>query len=246
MGIVHSPFSAMPCFANLPTEIEERILEYLADDKKALYSTIRVSQAWHEHTNGLLWQHFSALDLANIKGLPRRQGYANKVVELDVSDLACYSRFRFLSFPALTEVTLDALPEFGSRFATVRILPFLPPTLRKLHLRDDFVLTLDAMDLKCLKCPLLEDLEIAAELTFKQSDKYLVHAAFNFPKLLRLVLTWDNIIPGKALKRLSEQLPSLQYLDIGYNYFELWGVLSGVVFPELRTFKMDSHQIQPD
>jgi hypothetical protein len=237
----------MPSFANLPTEIEYEIFQYLADDKTALYSTIRVSQAWHEHTNGLLWQHFSASSLALIEGLPRRQDCANKVVKLDVSDLTCYSRFRFLSFPALTEVILDALPECRTGFRTVRILPFLPPTLRKLHLGEHFVLTEDAMDLLCLKCPLLEDLEIAAELTFKQPDEYLVHATFNFPELLRLIFTWDNTITGPTLKRLSEQLPSLEYLNIGYGHLELWDVLSGVVFPQLKVFKMDcTHQIDPD
>jgi hypothetical protein len=237
----------MSTFANLPAEIEYMIFQYLADDKKALYSTIRVSQAWHEHTNGLLWQHFSAWDLANVKGLPRRQDCANRVVKLDVSDLTCYSRFRFLSFAALTEVILDALPADRTRFRTVRILPFLPPTLRKLHLGEHFPLTEDAMDLICLKCPLLEDLEIAAELTFKQLDEYLVHATFNFPKLLRLAFTWNNIITGSTLERLSEQLPSLEYLNIGYGHLELWGVLSGVVFPQLKVFKMDcTHQIDPD
>jgi hypothetical protein len=135
----------MPSFVNLPTEIEYMIFQYLADDKKALYYTIRVSRAWYEHTNGLLWQHFSALSLALVEELPQRQDCANKAV-----------------------------------------------------------------------------------------------------KLRRLLFTWNNIITGAALKRLCEQLPSLGYLDVGYNYLELWGTLSGVKIPQLKTFKMDSHQIQHD
>jgi hypothetical protein len=238
----------MHSFLNLPTEMECKIFGYLADDKKALYSTIRVSQAWHEHTNGLLWQHFSATDLAIIEGFPLRQDCANKVVKLDVSNSICYSRFRFLSFLALTEVILDADHPTHHRphIGTVRITPFLQPTLRKLHLGDHFVLTEDALDLICLKCPQLEDLEIAAQLAFDRPDEYLIHATFNFPKLLRLVFAWNNIVTGSALKRLSEQLPSLEYLDIGRNYFGMWGVISGVVYPRLKTFKMDCSEILSD
>jgi hypothetical protein len=126
-------------------------------------------------------------------------------------------------------------------------MPFLPATLRKLHLGDCFWLTEDATDLIFLKCPLLEDFEIAAELASNQPDEYLVHATFNFPRLLRLVFAWNNIITSRVLKRLSEQLPSLEYLDIGYKCLELLGVLPGIEFPQLKTFKMDcTRQIDPD
>jgi len=124
----------MPLFTNLPTKIESKILQFLANDKEALYSTIRINQAWHKHTVDLLWRHFSADDLSMTEE-PQRQDYANKVVKMEVISLSCYSQFRFLSFPALVEVTLGVhyLPEYRPRLGTVRISPFLQPSLRKLR-----------------------------------------------------------------------------------------------------------------
>jgi hypothetical protein len=206
----------MPLFANLPTEIESKIVDYLADDRKALYPATRVSQAWHKHTVDLLWQHFSADDLAGIEELPRLQYYADKVVKLVVTSSSCYSQFRLLSFPALTKVILDAhhLPDHRPRLGTVRISPYLQPTLRKLHLKYHFGLTEDALDLICLSCPLLEDLELVARIASGNPYETLIPATFNFPKLLRLVYGWVSLSMHSTVKRLSELLPSLEYLDI--------------------------------
>jgi hypothetical protein len=239
----------MPSFANLPTEIESKILDYLVDDRKTLYSTIRVSQSWHKHTVDLLWQHFSADDLAGIEE-PRRQHYADKVTKLEVMSSGCYSRFRSLSFSALTEVILDAhyLPDYRPRLGTVRISPYLQPTLRKLHLTCRFVLTEDALDLICLRCPLLEDFKLEAQLSFDYSYGILIHATFKFPKLLRLVLYLNNTASRSAMERMGEQLPVLEYLDIGHQYDDLWEDLSGAVFPQLRTLKFhcSPHRTNPD
>ncbi|KAH0286979.1 hypothetical protein M436DRAFT_78740 [Aureobasidium namibiae CBS 147.97] len=239
----------MPSFADLPTEIESIIFEFLADDKEALYSSIRVSQTWHNHTVDLLWQHSSADDLAMIEEL-RRQHYANKVVKLEVKSSWCFSRFRFLSFPALFEVNLgaDYIPDYRPRLGTVRISSFLQPTLKKLHLRELFVLTEDVMDLICLRCPLLEELELASELSFIHPEKYLLHSSFNFPKLRRLVYRWGSLTSRSALRRLSEQLPLLEYLDPGYQDFDLREELVGVVFPRLSTLKLQCrpHRTNPD
>jgi hypothetical protein len=232
----------MPSFAYLPTEIETEILGYLTNDKQALYSTIRVCRAWYEHTNGLLWQHFSALDLAAVQGLSRRQHYADKVVKLEVSSLTCYPKFRFLSFPALTEVSLGAYSQrhYRPEPGLIRTSPFLRPTLRTLHLTKPFVLTEDAMDLICLSCPLLDDLELSCQRAFNETDEYLIHAKFDFPKLLRLVFGWDFILSRLAIEHLSGQLPSLEYLDVGYNYLGFWREPSGPAFPRLRYLSLAS------
>ena len=230
----------MPLFANLPTEIESKILEFLADDKEALYSTIRINQAWLERTVDLLWQHFSANDFAMIEE-PRRQHYADKVVKLEVTSLICYSRFRFMSFPALVEVTLgaDYYKDYRPRLGRVRISPFLQSSLKRLHLIEPFILTEDAMDLICLRCPLLEDLELTSQLAFIHPEMYLLHASFNFPKLRKLVYKWDILTSQQAMKRLAEQLPLLEYLDISQNDLGMWGGVSGPVFPELKTLVLD-------
>jgi hypothetical protein len=172
-----------------------------------------------------------------IKGFASHQRDADKITKLEVSSLISYNRFRYLSFPALTEVVLDAhyLPNYRPKVGTVRISSYLQPTLRKLHLRELFVLTIDAMDLICLRCPLLEDLELACQLAFNNPDEYLLHAPFSFPKLRRLVYKWDSIISPPLMQRLSEQLPLLEYLDIGHGDLDMWGGDSGPVFPELRT-----------
>jgi hypothetical protein len=231
----------MPSFANLPTEIEFKILNYLADDKQALYSTIHVSQAWHEHTNNLLWQHFPAWDLAMIEGLPRRQHYANQVIKLNVESLSHYSRFRSLSFPALTEVILgaDIQRDYRPKVGSVRISSYLSPTLRKLHLKELFVLTIDAMDLMCMGCPLLEDLELTCQLAFINPEEHLLHVPFNFPKLRRLVYGWDGIVSQPVMKRLSEQFFLLEYLDIGHHDLAIWRGDPGLLFPELKTLLFD-------
>lgn len=231
----------MPLFANLPTEIESNILKFLADDKNALYSTIRISQAWHKQTVDMLWQHFSARDLAMMEGGLRRQHYADKVVKLEVKTRLCYSQFRFLSFPALIEVDLGALwhPDSQPRLGGVRISSFLPPSLRKLRLTEPFVLTEDAMDLICLSCPPLEDLELVSRLSFIHHEEYLLHSPFNFPKLRRLVYKWDILTSQPVMKRLSEQLPLLEYLDISQDDLGMWAAVSVPVFSELRTLSLD-------
>jgi hypothetical protein len=42
-------------------------------------------------------------------------------------------------------------------------------------------LTIDAMDLMCMGCPLLEDLELTCQLAFINPEEHLLHAPFNFP-----------------------------------------------------------------
>lgn len=239
----------MLLFPNLSTKIESKILEFLADDKDALYSTIRVSQAWHKQTVDLLWQHLSANKLSMFEE-PRRQHYANKVTKLEVTNRDCYSEFRTLSFPALVEVTLNAhyLPDLRPRPGEVRIRPYLQPTLRKLHLTELFILTEDALDLICLCCPLLEDLRLSAQLAVNDPYGNLIHTTFVFPRLLRLVFELNNIISHSAMRRLSEQLPSLEYLELGPQYFDLREEFVGAVFSRLRTLKLywTPHLTHPD
>lgn len=137
--IISPSYLAMPSFADLPTEIEIYLLWFLADNKKALFSTIRVSQAWHRYTVDLLWRHSSANNLANVEE-PRRQHYANRLVKLEVTKLWYYYQFRFLSFPDLVEVSLgkNKSPKDDRLLGTVWIIPYLQPSLRKLCLTGSF------------------------------------------------------------------------------------------------------------
>jgi hypothetical protein len=104
------------------------------------------------------------------------------------------------------------------------------------------------MDLICLSCPLLEDLELSCQRAFNETDEYLIHATLNFPKLLRFVFGWDCILSRSAIEHLSGQLPSLEYLDVGYNCLNRLEEYSGVVFPQLMTLELHCmpYRIYPD
>ncbi|CAD0091313.1 unnamed protein product [Aureobasidium mustum] len=237
----------MPYLADLPTELEIQILEYLADDKRALNSVIRVNRAWNMHAINLLWRHASAQDLAKIEPFPRRQYYADMVIELDVKTRQCYQRFRFLLFTTLTEVILDP-PLFDSMplMRSIRLRPCLQPTLRKLHLEPGFVLTEDALDMISLCCPLLEDLKLSSRLVFGDSDEYLTHSTFNLPKLSRLVLAWEYKYSSPALERLGHQLPSLEHLEVRWHDLDVWEQEpSMAVFPRLKFLELDCPPYSP-
>lgn len=226
----------MPSFEDLPTEIEIYLLGFLADNKKALFSTVRVSQAWHRYTVDLLWRRSSANNLADVEE-PRRQHYANRLVKLEVTKLWYFYQFRFLSFPDLVEVSLgkNNSPKDDRLLGTVWISPYLQPSLRKLCLTGSFFLTEHAMDLICLSCPLLEDLELASQFAFTSPNGCLLHSSFNFPKLRRLVYSWGMFASRSAMKRMSEQLPVLEYLEITAHDLDLWRGASEPVFPQLKT-----------
>ncbi|KAG9657333.1 hypothetical protein KCU64_g5267, partial [Aureobasidium melanogenum] len=239
----------MPSFADIPTELEIQILERLADDKKALNSMMRVNRAWHMHAISLLWRHASAEDLAKIEPLPRRQYYADMLIKLEVTARQCYHKFKFLLFTTLTEVILDP-PVYGQQFPvirSIRLRPYLQPTLRKIHLERGFLLTEDALDMICLGCPLLEDLKLASQLAFADPDEYLTHWTLNFPKVSRLVLAWKCKHSSSALEHLGEQLPSLEHLEVQYHDLDSWqqGPFRAV-FPRLKSLELDCQPYSPD
>ncbi|KAG9847405.1 hypothetical protein KCV05_g5630, partial [Aureobasidium melanogenum] len=238
----------MPSFADIPTELEFQILEHLADDKKALNSMMRVNQAWHMHAISLLWRHASAQDLAKIEPLSRRQYYADMFVKLEVTTRKCYHQFRFLLFTTLTEVIPD--PPLAEQrrplIRSIRLRPYLQPTLRKLHLEYSFVLTEDALDMICLGCPRLEDLKLASQLAFGDPDGYLLHLVFNFTKLSRLVIAWKCAFSNSALEHLGEQLPSLEHLEVRYHDLDSWQQgPSRAVFPRLKSLEVDCQPYSP-
>lgn len=236
-----SSSGAMPSLADIPTELEIQILEHLADDKKALNSMIRVNRAWHLHAISVLWRHSDAADLAKIEPLPRRQYYADMLTKLEVTTRQCFRQFKYLSFTTLTEVVLDPpLWQDAPTLRSVRLRPYLQPTLRKLHLEQGFVLTEDQLDIIYLSCPLLEDLQLASKLAFGQPEDYLTHLTFNFPKLSRLVLAWKCRYSRSALEHLGDQLPSLEHLEVRYHDLSVWEQEpSMAVFPRLKFLGLD-------
>lgn len=231
----------MPSFADIPTELEIQILKHLADDKRALNSMIRVNRAWHMHAINLLWRHASAQDLAEIEPLPRRQYYADMLIKLEVTARQCYPKFNFLLFTTLTEAILDppVFRQVTPVFRSIRLRPYLQPSLRKLHLENGVVLTEDALDMICLSCPLLEDLKLASRLAFADPNEYLTHWTLNFPRLSRLVLAWKDSYSRSALQHLGEQLPSLEHLEVRYHDLDVWQQgPSRAVFPRLKSFEL--------
>jgi hypothetical protein len=85
----------------------------------------------------------------------------------------------------------------------------------------------------------LEDLELTCQLAFINPEEHLLHVPFNFPKLRRLVYGWDGIVSQPVMKRLSEQFPLLEYLDIGHHDLAIWRGDPGLLFPELKTLLFD-------
>ena len=233
--------STMASFADLPTEMQDEVFGYPADDRKSLNSFTRVDRTWHQHTISLLWQHCSAKALFSITSVTRRQWYADKIHRFKVTEKHQGVALMFVRFPNLTQLILGSGSFDGQSYEPIKIRHFLPSTLRRLEIQPSYFYTSDTLDLISVCCPSLQDLHILARPFTLDKTEHLLGLIPAFPTLRRLEIGCDfGDVSRTALEHLGQILPMLDTFVInGHHSLDSWRGIPGPMFSSLKTLVLE-------
>ncbi|THX38838.1 hypothetical protein D6D10_04754 [Aureobasidium pullulans] len=231
----------MASFANLPTEMQDEVFGYLADDRKSLNSFIRVDRTWHQHTISLLWQHSSREALESITSVTRRQWHADMIHRLTFTKEYQNAALKFLPFSNLTQLILGSGSFDGQSYEPIKIRHLLPSTLRRLEIQPGYFYTPDTLDLISMCCPSLQDLRVLACPFTIDRNELLQGLIPAFPTLRRLEIGCDlGGVPRTALEHLGQVLPMLDTFVIkGHHNLDSWRGMPGPMFSSLRTLVLE-------